>query len=838
MPRTRKHADDFSQQSEWLRVTLNSIGDALISIDAEGRVSALNDAAQSLTRWSQTQALRHPLPNVFRILDEHTRQEAGNPALQALRTGTPVERATHILVAKDGTEHPIDDSAAPIRSAGGHIVVGSVLIFRDVTTRYRAERALHDGEERLRLATSAAQLGQAEANAKFRAIFDQGAHFASLLTVEGVVVDVNRLSVEACGFERSDVIGRPFWECGWWNRSPVVMDLVKSACAGAARGDLFRAETPYFLADGTGRHMLLTITPVTDDEGRTLFLSPIGTDTTEHRASQDALEASVTERLGAEQALRHSQAESERQRRVYEAILTNTPDLAYVFDLDHRFIYANEVLLTMWGRTWAEAIGKTCLELGYEAWHAARHDREIDQVVATRQPVRGEVPFTGTFGRRVYEYIFVPVLGAGGEVEAVAGTTRDVTERKKAEADREALLASERTAREDAERASLVKEEFLAMLSHELRTPLNAIVGWTQVLRREVPTPQTLSQGLAVIDRNARMQAQLIADLLDMSLIMSGKMRIDPERVELRVVVESALESVRASAEAKAITIESVLSPIAAVVNGDPMRLQQVVWNLLSNAIKFTPVGGHVRITLSQVDSHVEITVRDTGKGIGPEFLPHVFERFRQAETSTAREHRGLGLGLAIVKQLIDVHGGRVQVDSDGEGTGSTFTVHLPIARSQGTHDGLGDHSPAVHDLHVHYDPPNLGGVTVLAVDDDPDARDLIGRLLRECGARVVLAGSTSEALTAMEHERLDVIVSDIAMPVRDGYAFMTAVRRMGIRTPAVALSAFARTEDRRRSLQAGFQTHVSKPVEPAELVAIVAALAHKAVAATHSGNG
>lgn len=529
-----------------------------------------------------------------------------------------------------------------------------------------------------------------------------------------------------------------------------------------------------------------------------------------------------------EQAVRDSKAESDRQRRVYEAILTNTPDLAYVFDLNHRFIYANEVLLTIWGRTWEEAIGKTCLELGYEPWHAAMHDREIDQVVATRQPIRGEVPFTGTFGRRVYDYIFVPVIGAGGTVEAIAGTTRDVTERKEAEAEREALLARERAARNEAERASLVKDEFLAMLSHELRTPLNAIVGWTQVLRREPPSPQTLAQGLAIIDRNARTQAQLIADLLDMTLVMSGRMRIDPQSVELRVVIESAIESVRASAETQGVTLETALSPISATITGDPMRLQQIVWNLLTNAIKFTPAGGRVRITLAQLDSEVAIAVRDTGKGISPEFLPHVFERFRQAQSSAAREHRGLGLGLAIVKQLVDIHGGRVEAASDGEGQGATFTVRLPAGRAQASADVPGPHLQTLPVVSVPYEPPNLEGITVLAVDDDQDARDLVGRLLGECGARVFLASSTQEALETMKHEQLDVIVSDIAMPVQDGYVFMSAVRRMGITTPAVALSAFARTEDRRRSLYAGFQTHLAKPVEPAELVGIVAALTHK----------
>ncbi len=660
-----------------------------------------------------------------------------------------------------------------------------------------------------------------DSESKFRALFDQSAQFASILALNGVVVDVNRLAVEACGLERSDVIGKRFWDCAWWKRSSSVAEVIRAGCTSAARGEPFRGETPYFLADGTTRHAVLTIAPIAADDGSLLCLSAIATDVTERRIAQEALRES-------EQAVRDSKAESDRQRRVYEAILTNTPDLAYVFDLNHRFIYANEGLLTMWGRTWEEAIGKTFLELGYEPWQAAMHDREIDQVVATRQPIRGEVPFTGTFGRRVYDYIFVPVLGVNGKVEAIAGTTRDVTERKDAEAEREALLASERAARTEAERASHVKDEFLAMLSHELRTPLNAIVGWSQVLRREPPSAQTLAQGLDVIDRNARTQAQLIADLLDMSLLMSGKMQIDPQPVELLVVIEGAIQSVRASAETQGVTLEAALSPIAGTVRGDSTRLQQVVWNLLTNAIKFTPAGGRVRVTLAQMDTEVVIAVRDTGKGISPDFLPHVFERFRQAQSSAAREHRGLGLGLAIVKQLVDLHGGRVEATSEGEGQGSTFTVRLPIVKPHSGADAHGPHLQTLPVVSVPYEPPNLEGIVVLAVDDDPDARDLVGRLLGECGARVVLAGSTQEALAMMKREQFDVIVSDIAMPMQDGYAFISAVRRMGARTPAVALSAFARAEDRRRSLHAGFQTHLAKPVEPAELVEMVSALSRK----------
>jgi PAS domain S-box-containing protein len=666
-----------------------------------------------------------------------------------------------------------------------------------------AHRAEQSMRERTRQTT--------EADAKFRALFDQGAQFAGILSVDGELLEANRMSLEACGFQRSDVIGKPFWECGWWSQSPEAMALIREGCAEAASGRIFERETGYFLADGSQRMVHLTIAPVIDPEGQILFLAPTGTD--------------ITERTRAEQALRASQAESERQRRLYEAILTNTPDLAYVFDLDHRFIYANDVLLRMWGRTWDEAIGKTCLELGYEPWHAARHDREIDQVVFTRMPVRGEVPFTGTFGRRIYDYIFVPVFGANGEVEAVAGTTRDVTARKQADAERETLLARERAARTEAERANLFKDEFLAMLSHELRTPLNAVVGWTELLRSKPSDARTLEQGLAAIDRNARMQTQLVSDLLDMSRSLSGKMRIEPERVDLRLVIERALESVRSAADAQGVALEAVMEPLTDIVYGDPVRLQQVVGNLLSNAVRFTPRGGHVRVTLRQTASQVEIVVGDSGRGINPEFLPHVFERFRQADTSTTREHGGLGLGLAIVKQLVDLHGGVVAAASPGEGRGATFTVRLPCGRRG--QDVVDD--PTASIAPIAHDPPDLGGVTVLVVDDEPDARDLVGYVLAECGARVVSAGSAAEALSALDRERPDVILSDIGMPQRDGYAFMTEVRLRGIKVPAAALTAFVAPEDRTRALRSGYQAHIAKPVGPGELIAAVAALANRA---------
>ncbi len=803
-----------------------------------------------------------------------------------------------------------------------------------------------------------------ESHAMLRTMFEQGTQFAGTLSLDGRVTEVNRLALDGCGFRREDVVGKYFWECGWWNRSPEIMEKVRRATLSAAEGTLFRDESVYFLADGTARFVDLTIAPVIGDDGRVLFIAPTGRDITDQKVAEQALRESrqqvarmneelrvrleelqtllkvlpvgvfvsldprcerittnatgaamlgipdgahaaplpstgelppfrvfrggvelpiaerpmertvrtglavqgeeidvvmpgrtrtglvytaplfndvggirgclgamvdITERKLAEKALEESREKIERQRRLYESVLNNTPDLAYIFDLNHRFIYANDVLLKMWGKTWNEAIGKNCLELGYEPWHAAMHDREIDTVVSTRQPIRGEVPFHGTFGLRHYDYIMVPVIGADGRVEAVAGTTRDVTDRKVSDEERESLLASERSARAEAERAGRLKEEFLATLSHELRTPLSAILGWIQILRKKTPSAESLEQGLAVIDRNARLQAQLIADLLDMSRIISGKMRMDVQRVELPLVIEAALEAIRPAAEAKEVRVQCVLDPITDTVHGDPTRLQQVVWNLLSNAVKFTPRGGRVQVVLARVNSHVELSVSDTGKGIKPEFLPYVFERFRQADSSAAREHGGLGLGLAIVKQLTELHGGTVRVSSAGEGQGATFVVHLPLAVMQPARGGTPD--PRVHPQAeplrpVLHDSPSLKGLRVLVVDDEFDARDLVRRVLEECDAEVILAASVDEGLAAVSSERPSVILSDIGMPERDGYEFMRTLRQSGVRVPAAALTAFARSEDRTRALHAGYQSHIAKPVEPAELLATVAALA------------
>ena len=394
-------------------------------------------------------------------------------------------------------------------------------------------------------------------------------------------------------------------------------------------------------------------------------------------------------------------------------------------------------------------------------------------------------------------------------------------------------LNTERTRRVEAERIGRIKDEFLANLSHEIRTPLNAILGWSELLKPGQSSNSEMSEGLDAIRRNVRVQAQLIDDLLDMSRIISGKLRLDVQRIELPAIIDAAVEIVRLAADAKGVRLEAVVDPVAGPVTGDPNRMQQIVWNLLSNAIKFTPRGGKVQITLERVSSHVELSVSDTGQGIDGEFLPFVFDKFTQAESLLTKSNPGLGLGLAIVKNLAEMHGGTVGVKSAGAGKGSTFIVSLPISVIRGFHrDEAAQHPSTARDVEFMAN-PDLSGITVLVVDDDVDTLELVKLVLGKCGATVMTCSSAAgRCLKRLPEGRPDVLITDIGMPEMDGYSLIKQVRTLppeqGGQTPAVALTAFARSEDRRRAMLSGFDIHVSKPVEPGELVAVVARLARR----------
>jgi CheY-like chemotaxis protein/nitrogen-specific signal transduction histidine kinase len=400
---------------------------------------------------------------------------------------------------------------------------------------------------------------------------------------------------------------------------------------------------------------------------------------------------------------------------------------------------------------------------------------------------------------------------------------------RRAQEDRARLLEEAVAARAEAEAVNRAKDIFLATLSHELRTPLTAILGWARVLRDTGMEGDAARHGLDVIERNAEAQHQLIRDLLDVSRIISGKLQLKTRQVELAPVVRAALDSVRQAADAKAIRLGAEYDDETDLVTGDPDRLQQVVWNLLSNAIKFTPKGGRVGVRVERAGSDVCVSVSDTGQGISPEFLPHVFERFRQQDGSTTREHGGLGLGLAIVRHLVEQHGGRVSAESDGETRGSTFTFSLPVAAVNAPAGARESAGPSASQASPGEAEGTLDGVRVLVVDDQPDARELLALVLAKAGAEVSTAAAASEALEFLQREQVDVLVSDIGMPGEDGYALIGRVRGLPAqrarRTPSVALTAYASEEDRRRALAAGFDTHLPKPVEPAELVSVVAGL-------------
>jgi PAS domain S-box-containing protein len=514
--------------------------------------------------------------------------------------------------------------------------------------------------------------------------------------------------------------------------------------------------------------------------------------------------------------------------------------------LDGRFVDTNRKLSDILGFSPDELRGRTIFDITHP-------DDLANTRAAVDRLLNGSIPeyslekrYQRKDGSVIWSLTTVTLLkNARGEPLQLIDVIEDITARKQVEAalleeahvlellneERRSLLESERAARSAAERLSDVKDEFLATLSHELRTPLNAILGWSQVLRSHPRDQGDYVKGLEAIERNARVQTQLIEDLLDMSRITSGKLRLDVQQLQPVSFIEAAIETVTPAADAKGIRLERFLDPAAGPISGDPGRLQQVLWNLLSNAIKFTPKGGRVQIVLERVNSHIEINVADTGVGVKPEFIQHLFERFRQGDASTTRKFGGLGLGLSIVKSLVELHGGSVMVKSAGEGQGTTVSVHLPLAVIHRNADSGPRRHPNTPNVGpTSFVAANLAGLSVLVVDDQSDARELIRRLLEECGADVLTAGAADEALALVEARKPDVLVSDIGMPGCDGFDLIKRVRALGPdrggRVPAIALTAFARSEDRTRALRAGFVVHVAKPVDPSELVATVAIVA------------
>jgi PAS domain S-box-containing protein len=529
-----------------------------------------------------------------------------------------------------------------------------------------------------------------------------------------------------------------------------------------------------------------------------------------------------TARLRQEAAHSRLQIEAAKAR---ATILERVTDAFYGLDREWRFTYVNQRCEEYLSKTRQELLGKVVWN-EFPMVRGSAFEEQYHRAMREQVAVHFEV--LSPFSNRWVEVYAYP------SADGLSVNFRDITDRKELEERREAILESERAARIQAERVGRLKDEFLATLSHELRTPLNAILGWTQLLRRKTIGSTELIKGLDIIERNSRAQAQIIEDLLDMSRIISGKVRLDVKNVNLTAVIQAAVESLLPALAAKDIRLQTVLDVLPTPITGDPGRLQQVVWNLLSNAIKFTPSGGRIQVSLEQVNSFVKLTVSDTGQGIKSEFLLHAFDRFRQADSSTTRQFGGLGLGLSIVKQIVELHGGTVQAASPGEGQGATFTVVLPLAPTQSNSNA----QVVEHDLDLGQlrttegGETNLKSVKVLIVDDEVDVQELLERVLGEYGANVLTASSVDEALELVQTQKPDVVISDIGMPGKDGYEFIRALRglplEMGGDIPAAAVTAFARSEDRIRALRSGYQTYVAKPVEAADLIAVVASLANR----------
>jgi PAS domain S-box-containing protein len=666
----KRLARELAAQQEWFRVTLGSIGDAVIASDPSGRVTYLNSSAETLTGWKAHEAIGAPLVDVFQIVNEKTRRPVDNPAALVIRSGHIVGLANHtVLIDRGGAEHPIADSAAPIRDVQGR-TIGVVLVFRDVTEQRRAEEAI--AEQREWFETTLESIGDA----------------VIATDVHGRVEFMNPIAEHLTGWRLNDATGRKCDE---------VFRIVNEHTRRTVENPVTRV-----LAEGT----------VVGLANHTILISADGT------------------------------------------------------------------------------------------------ERPIDDSGA-------------------------PIRSRDGRMVGVVLVFRDVTERHRAEverhdaaAERERLLEAERAARGAAERASRVKDEFVAMVSHELRTPLNAILGWTQLMTRPDADLAVVRRGVDVIARNTRVQAQLISDLLDVSRIVSGKLQLDIDHVDLPVVVADAIETVQKDADEKGVVIERALDRAVGSVAGDPARLQQILWNLLSNAIKFTPRGGVVRVRVRQSGSDAEVTVADTGVGIRPDFLPHIFDRFQQADQSMTRKFGGLGLGLSIVKHLVEQHGGSIRAESPGEGHGATFTIVLPSSSRTDRRATRHVDGRCVETVSA----ASLAGIRVFVVEDEPDTREFLERFLTAAGGTVIAVSTATEALARLPECESDILVSDIGLPDMDGYDLMHRIRQLELQhcgaIPAIALTAYARSEDRTRALRAGYQAHLAKPVEPIELVATIASFA------------
>ena len=755
----RKSAEQrLQEQQEWLRVTLASIGDAVIATDTQGRITFLNPVAEELTGWTEAEARQQPLENVFVILNELTRERVENPVSTVLRDGLIVGLGNHtVLIAKDGTARPIDDSAAPIRDDMGRML-GVVLIFRDVTEHRRAETELRESEQEL---------------ADFFENATVGLHWVG---PDGIIIRANQAELDMLGYTREEYVGRPIAD--FHADQEVICDILKRLKDGQRLGDY---PARLRCQDGSIKDVLID-SSVMWKQGEFIHTRCFTRD--------------ITDTLRAEHELRQSE---ERFRTLFESMDEGFCVVEMLYDdegrpVDYLFLEANPAFEKHTG--FKGAVGRTIRELVPD--HDAHWFEIYGRVVATGTPDRF-VNEAKAMGRWYDVYAY----RVGGEDSRKVGLLfTDVTSRKRAE-DNLRQMAS------DLSEADRRKDEFLATLAHELRNPLAPIRNSLQILKMPKVDAETVERSREMMERQVHHLVRLVDDLLDVSRVMKGKIELRREPVELASIVARAIEIVQPLLNIQGHDLNVRLPSESLPLNADPVRLAQVISNLLTNAGKYTDPGGHIRLSAEVEGDQVAVRIRDDGIGISPDMLPHVFELFVQVDQSSAKAQGGLGIGLTLVKNLVEMHNGTVEAHSDGLGKGCEFIVRFPLmARSKRGH---GDQTA------THTEPAIPSGHKLLVVDDNPDAAISLSMLLRLQGHEVRMAHDGPSALEAAMQYLPDMIFLDIGMPGMDGYEVARRVRSIPCleRTILAALTGWGQQEDRRRTAEAGFDHHLVKPVEP-----------------------
>jgi PAS domain S-box-containing protein len=750
-----------------------SADDAIISKDLSGTITSWNRSAERIFGYTEAEAVGQSI----RLIVPPDLYEEEEDVLRRVRSGDSVDHYQTVRIRKDGRRIDVSLTVSPIVTTYGQ-VIGASKIARDVTESRRLERdARH-----------------------FAAIVESSDDAIISKDLNGTIVSWNSAAERLFGYTAAEIVGRSVRVIIPPDRQSEEDHVLSSV----RRGEIVdHFETIRLRKDGTSVPISLTVSPIRGVTGEIIGASKIVRDLSRvQRVQRDAL------RLA--------------------SIVDSSDDAIVSKDLHSIVTSWNAAAERMFGFAESEMVGQSIRRI-------IPDDRQQEEDHVLSRIRRGErVEHYETVRRRKdgtlvpVSLTVSPIRSQDGTVVGASKIARDISERERAEQERQRLLT---IARE----ASRLKDEFLATLSHELRTPLNAIVGYVRMMQSDLLTGEKRTRAMDTVARNVTSLTQIVEDVLDVSRIISGKLRLDVQPVDLPIVVQNAVDTVRPAAEAKGVQLVTIVDPGAAPVSGDPERLQQILWNVLANAVKFTGRGGQVQARLERVNSHVEFTVTDTGIGIPAEFLPHVFDRFRQADAGINRARGGLGLGLAIARHLVELQGGRIFAESDGPGKGATFRIELPLRSAKAAGPLEEREHPQTPKVEHHIAVPQLHGIRILAVDDDRDALALVREILEATGAIVATADSGQHALDLLEHMTPDVLLADLGMPQMSGFDLIDRVRRSerpAIRAiPAAALTAYARSEDRTKALRSGFQLHLAKPVDPGELMAAMAALAKRASA-------